>query len=552
MTPIRFSRVLPGAILLCGTAISHAEQITAAPATARGVVFLDENNDHIRQETEQGLPGVLVTNGQDVVKTDEHGAYSIPLVNRIDTTISVVDPSGYSSPVDEMGIPRFYYMHKPEGSPDKAFLYAGVDPTGELPESVDFPLRRDDTGDRFDVLLVADPQPYNPGEVSFYGRDVITEIRDVDAAFAIALGDLVGDDLSLYSIYNEMNALSGHVWRNVYGNHDMNYMSPNDALADETFEAVFGPADYAFYRGEALFIVLDNVLWNGFDGFRADGKPRRGNYTGDFSERQVRFVRNLLDQTPEDTLIVLSMHIPVMYDEPGKNITGLESMLEALSSHPNTLSLSGHTHKQRHEYFGSDTGYRSVGGGEHHHYNVGTASGTWWRGTSTERGIPHAMMRDGTPNGYAVLSIDGNAYSLRYKAAGYPESYQMNVQVPDESAGGGTITANVFNGCERTLVVYRVGDEGAWQEMQRTDMPDPTYTMIREAETEDGRKTRLSKPDLSTHVWKGELPGTLPAGTTWITVRATDPYGAQHETRVPVRNPERRAAETVGAPQASK
>lgn len=510
--------------------------------TANGVVYLDENRDGVRQPSERGLPGVLVTNGEDIVRTDTRGVYRLPLRDPSDSIVSVVDPSGYASPRDGLGIPRFYHIIKPEGSPDGQFIYKGVEPTGEPDGQIDFPLVRNSAGDSFDIVLVGDPQPYNPGEVSLYARDVVAELRDVEADFAFALGDLVGDDLDLYPIYNEANSLSGHVWRNVHGNHDVNFMSPTDRHSDETFEATFGPADYAFYRGDALFIVLDNVLWQGFDGYRSDGDPKRGNYIGDISERQIRFVRNLLDNTADDTLVVIAVHIPFMGDGPRENTRGFEKLLGAMSTHPNTLSVSGHTHKQRHEYFGPEEGYTTKAGTEHHHYNVGTASGTWWRGDTNEQGLPHTMMRDGTPNGYAVLSIEGNTYSIRYKAAGFPESYQINVHAPSEPSGGETFTANVFNGCERTRVEYRIGESQGWTDMQRAWLPDPHYTALYEQERADDKPRKLWEPDLSSHLWQAELPAEIPPGTSWLTVRATDPYGEQHHARVPIRNTAARSA----------
>ncbi|GEM_PF-68822 len=509
---------------------------------ASGTVFIDQNGDGARQPGERGLPGVLVTNGQDVVRTDTRGVFTIPLRNAEDSIISVVDPAGYASPRDSLGIPRFYHIHKPQGSPDSNYIYSGVPATGQLPQTIDFPLVRDTTGGAFDVILVGDPQPYNPGEVSLYARDVVSELRNVEADFAFALGDLVGDDLNLYPIYNEANSLSGHTWRNVHGNHDVNFMSPTDQHSDETFEATFGPADYAFYRGEALFIVLDNVLWQGFDGYRSDGDPKRGNYIGDISDRQVRFVRALLDNTPRETLVVVAVHIPFMGDGPRENTRGFEKLLAAMSSHPNTLSVSGHTHKQRHEYFGPEDGYTTDQGTEHHHYNVGTASGTWWRGDTNERGIPHAMMRDGTPNGFAVLSIKENTYSISYKAAGFPESFQINIHAPDASAGGEAFTANVFNGCERTTVEYQIGENGSWRTMERVWIPDPHYTALYEQELEDNKRRKLWEPEPSSHIWQANLPADIPAGTSWLTIRATDPYGHQHRASTPVRNNAERAA----------
>jgi hypothetical protein len=508
----------------------------SAPApAASGVVFRDTNGDGVRQQGEPGLAGVMVTNGVDVVLTDDAGRYRVDLPDPTDTIISVVQPKGYTAPVDRLNIPRHYYIHKPEGSPDDTFVYKGVEPTGPLPGSVDFALRPTDAPESFEVLLVGDPQPYTDQEVSWYGRDVITELHRTPAAFAFALGDLVGDDLSLFEPYNEMNALSGHIWRNVYGNHDMNFMSPNDQHADETYNRAFGPTDYAFFHGSTLFIVLDNVQWNGFIGLRADGRPKNNNYIGAVSDNQVQFVANLLKHTPQDSLVVLATHIPLIGANEREATKNLDSLLAALSSHPRTLSVSGHTHIQQHFYLGSEHGYVNSEGVEHHHYNVATASGTWWRGSQDERGIPHTMMRDGAPNGYGILSVRGNEYTVRYKAAGHPDSYQMNIHAPDMATGGEAFTVNVFNGSPRSKVEFRMGNDDSWTSMTHAPQIDPGYARLVESDKAAQRGKTLNEPAVSSHIWAANLPAELPEGTSWLEVRCTDAFGQVTSARFPVR-----------------
>ena len=58
---------------------------------------------------------------------------------------------------------------------------------------------------------------------------------------------------------------------------------------------------------------------------------------------------------------------------------------------------------------------------------LGTVSGSWWSGPFDPRGIPTTDQRDGTPNGYHVLEVDGVDMTVRYKAAGFPDDYQMRI-----------------------------------------------------------------------------------------------------------------------------
>ena len=54
-------------------------------------------------------------------------------------------------------LPRFHYHHQPAGSPPQRF--SGLDPTGPLPESIDFALVPRHEPDRFKALFCGDPQP---------------------------------------------------------------------------------------------------------------------------------------------------------------------------------------------------------------------------------------------------------------------------------------------------------------------------------------------------------------------------------------------------------
>jgi len=505
-----------------------------AQQTASGVVYEDTNRNGVRDRGEPTIPNVLVSNGLEVTKTNAQGRWALP-VHSDNEIFFVIKPSGYDTHTDELNLPRFYYLHSPNGSADDNFNYKGIAPTGPLPESIDFPLYRSaNHSDTFTVALVADPQPYTEQEVSFYARDVIPEMASENIAFGIALGDLVGDYLDLLEPYNKMNSLAGFRWHNVIGNHDMNFMSPDDANSAETFKRIYGPTDYAFQQGKATFIILDNIIWNGFNGYRADGFPRTNNYVGGLTDNQLTFVRNLLQHVPTDNLVVLSTHIPLEGEAP-HNTPQLPELMRAMSKHPRTLSLSGHTHVQQHMFFGSEQGYNPPNGAEHHHYNVGTASGTWWRGMPDQRGIPHAMMRDGTPSGWAKLHISGNTYTIRYKPSSFPDSYQMNVHAPDFALGGETFLVNVFNGSPKTTVEFRVGTSGDWTPMAHAPQIDPLYAKIVELDQTQVRGRGLNRGQISTHIWEGKLPANLPVGAHWLEVRATDMFGQVDTSRFPFR-----------------
>jgi hypothetical protein len=487
---------------------------------ASGVVFADRDRDGQRDFLERGLRGVAVSNGRDVTRTDWRGRYRLPVGD--DTIVFVVKPRGWSPPTGADGLPRFYYAHKPKGSPSH-LRFAGVAPTGPLPESIDFPLVRRRERGSFRAVIFSDPQTYTPEEIDYLSRDVVAELVGVEAAFGLSLGDLVGDDLSLFEPLNQAIGRIGIPWYNVHGNHDVNFRAHADEHADETFERVYGPATYAFQVGRVHFVVLDDVIYAG-----ANPDGTMGRYEGGVTAKQLAFLRNYLHGVPRRDLVVLAMHIPLAGPAPHQ-VPQRREILEILSGHPHTLSLSGHLHLQAHDFFGVEDGYG--GPRPHHHFTAGSVSGSWWRGAPDEAGIPHATMRCGAPNGYAILSVEGNRYSLRFKAARRAADHQMTIHAPQSVAAARAdeteVLVNVFAGSERTRVAMRLGKGGEWVPLERVARRDPGYLALLEREAQARPPNGYGLPPAvdSPHLWAGRLPKDPPIGSVVLEVRAVDMFG---------------------------
>lgn len=486
-----------------------------------GIVYEDQNNNGKKERKEPGVAQVAVTNGIEVVLTNDEGKYELPVAK--DEIIFVIKPDGYTLPVDENNLPQFYHIHKPQGGPD--FKFETVEPTGKLPKSVNFPLYLSEEKEQFTALIFGDPQPYTKEEVDFFAQGIVAEVAGIQhVPFGLSLGDLVGDDLSLFNPYTDAIQQVGIPWFNLMGNHDMNYEATADSLADETYEATFGPANYAFNYGKVHFIVLDDILY-------PDPRDDKG-YWGGFRKDQLDFVENDLKYVPEDHLIVLAFHIPIYEVEGGSDTFRDEDrqrLFDILQRFPHTLSLSAHTHLQRHNFLGEDLGWQQDK--PHHEYNVGTTSGDWYSGELNEDGVPISTMRDGTPKGYAFINFDGNEYTIDYKVAGKPQEYRMQIFAPKvvernkrTSAG---IYVNFFQGSIKDSLMYRI-DDGEWQGMEWTEDYDPTYLHVLHEwdfteELLSGR--RPSNPQPSQHLWRASIPTDLPPGAHTITVKATDIFG---------------------------
>ena len=494
------------------------------PQQATGIVFHDANGNRKFDAGEKPLAGIRVSNGSRIVKTARDGSYTLNVSD--DTIIFVVKPNGWRTPLSEHNTPEFYYNHKPKGSPP--LKYAGVSATGDLPKSVDFPLYPQEEPKEFKALMFGDPQPRDQKEVDWIAHDVIEELVGTDASFGVTLGDIVFDDLNMFESQARSIALLGIPWYNVVGNHDINYDAKNDRMSDETFERFFGPAYYSFDYGPVHFVVLDDIEWTVPDG------AEKGRYTGGLGKRQMEFIKNDLELVPDNQMVVLMMHIPLV------NVRDRQDLYRLIEKRKFCISISGHTHHHEHRLITKEDGW--LGAEPHHHIINVTVCGSWWSGSLDERSIPHTQMADGAPNGYSILSFNGSDYDLEFKAAGRPADYQMQIFAPEVVASAEVAEAqvyvNVFNGGTRSTVEMRVGS-GEWLPMTHTREVDPQVQRVYDLEASVKQKPQpwrqLSKPKASTHLWKLPLPEGLTPGSHLVEIRTTDMFGKKNQGRRIVR-----------------
>lgn len=517
-------RTLRWAALVClGLSLGASTAAAQTYQIAKGVVYHDQNANGKRDRNETGVAGVHVSNGREVVTTGKDGSYALPISD--DATIFVVKPRGYRFPVNDRYLPQFYYTHKPAGSAT-SLQYKGIAPTGQLPASIDFGLIQAEDPTSYKVLLFSDTQVYGLDQVDFLDRDVIAEWlgHESEFVFGLTMGDVVGDNLDLYDPLTNVTRKLGIPWFHVLGNHDMNYDVTRNEDHDDTFTRVFGPATYAMQQGQAHFIVFDDVIYP-----RPDG---RNGYIGGLTDQALDFIENYLKLVPKEDLIVMNMHIPLYFENGNETFRAVDRdrLFRILKDHPNTVSISGHTHYQLHYFFDEAEGWLQEK--PHHHYNMGTASGDWYSGTLDDRGIPDATMRDGTPNGSAIMQIDGNKYTFDFTPAGaHDRKFTLTVPkvVGPQSGQIVDFYANFYQGSEKCTLEYRI-DNGDWRSMARIDREDPTMVSYREEwfNTEEllsGR--RPSNLVLSTHLWRAKFPSELSQGEHTVEVRATDMFGRQ-------------------------
>ncbi len=487
---------------LCAMALSQAAE------TVKGSVYEDSNANGMRDSGEKGIAGVKVSNGKEVVLTDGQGRYSLPLSDH--TAIFISKPSGWNTPLSGLNQPQFYWLYSKNGSPKMTF--PGLAASGPVPASVDFALNKAPAKSKYDVLLFGDTQPYSIQQIDYFRHEIVAEIMGTKALFGVTLGDVVGDRLNLHPDIARAHAMIGIPWRFVPGNHDRNYDAGAAEYEYDYFRTQYGPTYYSFDEGKAHFVILEDIMGEG-----------KGGYKQGIGATQLDWLKNDLAKTPKDRLVVLMMHIPLL-----EQVAERKEILEAIAPFRNTVSFGAHWHSQDHGLLGKAEGWPKAT--PHNSIVAGTTCGCWWGGELDEVGLPMALMSDGTPQGYLVLSVDGTGYKIKYKVSRRPADYQMNITVPDgikaDQIEGQEVVANVFLASAKSKVEMSV-DGGQWGEMKRDERPDPNCERIVKLEKDKKLPATggtIAGADKSPHIWVGKLP-KLGSGVHVIRVRSTDVWG---------------------------
>ncbi|MGH8501545.1 MAG: calcineurin-like phosphoesterase C-terminal domain-containing protein [Gammaproteobacteria bacterium] len=454
-----------GALLI--TAGGYAQPAGAAD-TIDGIVFEDSNRDGQRQAGEPGISGVLVSDGHDVVVSGANGEYALPAPTAEEEaagiSIFVTKPAGWEVLLDQDNIPLFFHHHKPGGSPPnvrgEAFRFGGLEPTGPLPETIDFPLIRGQDRSRFKVVVSGDPQPYSNTEVGYVRDTLAKELAAMDDVQALVIeGDIMGDDLGLYPRFKRIMSVANTPQYYVPGNHDLDFDAPSDEHSFDTFKREWGPTYYSFDIGQVHFVVLDDLKYpctpveDNLDGLHdfCDNPDTEPTYNGIIDQRQLEWLRNDLANVPLDKLVVLNSHISIHsfvdHDNVQHAIDNARALYDILGCQQNggpcerkVLALSGHTHtleqiRPGESFEGWNTTLSS--GGVHESPGpapfpqivTGAAAGAWWGGDFDAHVIPESWQRLGAPRGYMIFEFDGNEYTDTFKATGKPIEEQMSLSM---------------------------------------------------------------------------------------------------------------------------
>jgi len=436
----------------------------------------------------KGIQGVAVTDGINITRTTANGSYEL-LSNKTTQFVFISIPSGYDIP-HQKSISKFF---------------AKIDHS-QRSFTADFRLTPLANGDDKHAFVVwADTQIQNKQDAALLLSQSAPDLKALVDSYqgmpmhGIGCGDLVFDKFDLFPDYEQAIGMSGIPFFNVIGNHDMDLEARTDEKSTETFKQHFGPTYYSFNRGKIHYVVLDDVFFMGV--------PKR--YMGYITENQLQWLEQDLKNLPSGSTVIVSLHIPTNTGQRARDkatdpelggvVINRQRLYDLLK--PYTVHfMSGHTHFNEVWIEGNMT--------EHNH---GTVCGAWWTGP---------ICGDGTPNGYGVYEVDGDAVSWYYKATGLHKSHQLRIYPVGKHAGfPGEACINIWNYDKNWKVEWFADDKPMGQPIQRTTYDPWAYELFLGKEKPKPRA--WVEPNLTNHLFFVKPD----AGVKSIKVAATDPFG---------------------------
>jgi len=326
--------------------------ISALAQVITGNVWVDTNNNGIKDQKEEGIKGVVISDQITVSETDINGAYRLNARGYGFVFISL--PNGYKSPKGNW-----------QRISDKT--------------TIDFPLSKTNSQNEFKFIHASDTH------ISEKSVDRMTKLRpivdQVQPDFVIITGDLVRDALRVsekeasdcYELYlKEIQKFSVPVW-SIPGNHEnfgierhLSLVSSSHPLyGKKMYRHYLGPNYYSFNYGGVHFIGLDDVdyedLW----------------YYGHVDSVQVVWMSKDLASVSSGTPIITFNHIPFFsgglslttFTENGLSrtlerekgilqfrhtVSNARELVSILGKYNYPMALSGHYHARQVFWYEND------------------------------------------------------------------------------------------------------------------------------------------------------------------------------------------------------
>ena len=251
----------------------------------------------------EGLEGVAVSDGVQVVVTDRNGIYQLAS-DKKHGYVFISVPSGYEPPLD-IAFPQFFkYTEK----------------SRSVPERHDFELTASKDQSSFNLLVLGDIHlARRHDDLSQFPRladDIksLVSSRPGELFYGVTLGDMVHDqywipnNFGFLEYKNEMKRLSGlHVYQTI-GNHDHSIAYDNEQEALIDYRENLGPNYYSFNIGNVHLIALDNIECITDQEGLAVGSFNTHKYKVVIPDEQMQWLKKDLAHVSKDKIVFAFMH----------------------------------------------------------------------------------------------------------------------------------------------------------------------------------------------------------------------------------------------------
>ena len=473
-----------------------------------------------------GVPGVLVSDGVEIVKTDANGNYRLQSEKRWKYVFMTI-PSGYEAPLNGI-LPEFWKELKADA---------------ETAEQVDFELIKA-SNDNYTLLVLGDMHlARRTGDLAQFEKVAGFINKTIAEApgkvYALTLGDMTWD---MYWLSNNfgfpeyLETMNGYFtdvpFFHTMGNHDNEMEKAGDWEKAFKYTENLSPDYYSFNLGKVHYIVMDNIDFTGVE----PGEENRSKYAKNFTAEQLEWLRKDLSYVDKSTPVFVTAHEPLARPkgiEWEEKLNGKDADLDTFISifeGYDVKFLSGHTHN----IFNKNWTDKFV---EH---NSGAVCASWWWSGYITPGIHIAQ--DGAPGGFTVWTVNGTEMTHYYQAALQSRDYQFRAY--DMNSVKATITEDLsshdgypkyyshIQGYGENIILVNVWDydenwkveiseNGSPLEVNEVGVYDPLHIYAMTIP----RLNKWNTTTFSTAKWRHFFQATASAPDTPVTVKVTDRYG---------------------------
>lgn len=470
------------------------------------------------------VPGVVVSDGAEVVLTGSNGYYEIKSEKKRGY-VFVSIPSGYEAPQDGV-LPKFSNK-----------LVADA----KSCERSDFELIKAASQDSYTMLFFGDmhlTNTSNYGDIPqfrAFAKEAMEFVNNNPGKeYAMTLGDMTWDiywATTPFSFpeYLELanTTLAGLPIFHTMGNHDNNYKALSDFGAEREYLDAVCPTYYSFNIGSVHYVVLDDIDCSTYDGTTSR------KYTTNLAGEQIMWLSKDLKYVAKTTPVVVTSHSPFFKDDGAACVTNAFTLVSCFEGYEAVHFVTGHSH----ECYNVD----KLSSSHYFEHNAGAVCATWWLTGLDYPGL--YLSRDGSTGGYTIMKVNGKNFNWQYKSTGKSinhqfRSYDRNCidlsTAPRTSAGvpdkaWNTYIAN-WNGKSTANEVYlniwnwdpswkvEVTENGRKLSVsQVTNFYDPLHILAYSTHRPEGA--------FSTHVTKHAFKVVASSANSTLEIKVTDRFG---------------------------